>query len=240
MRYAILGDIHSNLEALSAVLALARKTGVDGFFSVGDIVGYGPDPEPCMDLLAAAQCRAVAGNHDEAVAGLTDFSHYSDGARAGIIWTQEKIAASTVSKLKALPLTLETPHFSVVHASLESPSQWPYILDGQHAVPSIALQKQPVCFYGHTHLPVVFRDDGMAMRFHEACLSLDKKRRYLINAGSVGQPRDGIALSCLLVYDTEASTVQLHRVEYEVGKTQQKILQEGLPSSLALRLSYGR
>lgn len=240
MRYAILGDIHSNLEALSAVVEQAKKLKVDRFISVGDIVGYGPDPEPCLDLLAKISCDAVAGNHDQAVAGLTDFSYYSDGAKAGILWTQEKIHRAYMEKLRSLKLVMETDDFCVVHASLEDPAQWAYILDNQHAISSIRLQKQGVCFYGHTHLPVIFREDGNTVVFHEGPVKLVKGHRYLVNAGSVGQPRDGDPHACLLVFDTEAFAVEMHRLEYDVLKTQQKILQEGLPASLALRLGYGR
>ena len=240
MRCAILGDIHSNWEALSAVVAHAKKSNVDGFFSVGDIVGYGPDPERCMELLQSLSYTAVAGNHDQAVAGLIDFSYYSEGAREGILWTQENISHAAREKLKALPLTFQSEDFCLVHASLEQPGQWDYILDNRHALSSIRHQKQQICFYGHTHLPVIFRDDGNTIILREGTVKLVKEHRYMINAGSVGQPRDGNPQSCLLIYDSDTLTVEMCRVEYPFTKTQEKILQEGLPASLALRLSYGR
>ena len=240
MRYAILGDIHSNWEALSTVVAEAKKLKVDRFISVGDIVGYGPDPEPCMDLLAQISCEAVAGNHDQAVGGLTDFSAFSDGAKAGILWTQEKIHQPYLEKLRVLPLILQTEDFSAVHASLENPSQWAYVLNNQHAISTIRLQQRDICFYGHTHLPVIFREDGNTTVFHEGPVSLTRGHRYLINAGSVGQPRDGDPHACLLIFDSTTFSLHMHSFAYDVLKTQQKILQEGLPAALALRLSYGR
>jgi predicted phosphodiesterase len=240
MRYAVLGDIHSNLEALSEAVKQAQRHKVDRFVSVGDIVGYGPDPEACMDTLEKISCEAVAGNHDQGVSGKTDFSHYTEGARAGILWTQEKIGKPYLEKLKALPLARDVEDFSVVHASLDHPAEWDYILDSQHALTSLRLQKKGLCFYGHTHLPVIFRADGTTQMFREGIVSLEKGQQYLINVGSVGQPRDGNPHPCLVIYDSTAHTVQMHRFEYNVVKTQRKILEEGLPASLAMRLSYGR
>lgn len=193
-----------------------------------------------MDLLQSLDCSVVAGNHDQSVAGLTDFSHYSEGAKAGILWTQEKIHRPYMERLKTLPLTLQSEDFNIVHASLDDPAHWDYVLDNFHALSSIHLQNRNVCFYGHTHLPVIFREDGHTALLREGMITLSKEYRYMINAGSVGQPRDGNPHACLLIFDAAAMTVEMLRFEYNVAKTQEKILQEGLPSSLALRLSYGR
>ncbi len=240
MRYAILGDIHSNLEALQAVVREAHKLKVNRFVSVGDIVGYGPNPQECMDLLESLPCMSVAGNHDQAVAGVTDFSGFRKEAQDGILWTRENCDAAHIQQLESLPLVYEGSDLSVVHASLFQPDQWEYVLSKYQAFVSMGCQKGLVCFYGHTHLPVIFRSDGEIFPLIGDPITLSGGYRYFVNAGSVGQPRDANPCACLLIFDAKALTLEMHRVAYDIAETQKKIRQAGLPEVLAVRLTYGR
>jgi diadenosine tetraphosphatase ApaH/serine/threonine PP2A family protein phosphatase len=239
MRYAILGDIHANWEALSRVLDDARDRGVDAYVSVGDLVGYNADPRRCLEAIRALNCRAVRGNHDHYCVHPPVDDHLSDTAAAALTWTRCHLSPEEMKFLSELPLTIAMEDFAVVHNSLRPDNHWEYVVNTSTAEASFAHQTSPVCFHGHTHFPVVFsrRTAVTAERFTK--LELDPEARYFINVGSVGQPRDRDPRAAYAIYDLDARTVELHRVAYDATHTQTKIAHAGLPSWLGLRLLFG-
>jgi predicted phosphodiesterase len=244
VRLAVLSDIHGNLEALEAVLDHVEGQSVDQVVCLGDIVGYGADPNLCLDRIRQVARKAVAGNHDYAAVGLTDPSGFNRPAREAIRWTSPMLLHDHRRYLEGLPLTLTIPEVeaTLVHATPSRPEDWYYLFSRVDAVEEFGAFKTLCCFVGHTHLPVVFVEGpgGDVSAGDMDRLQLEEGYRYLINVGSVGQPRDGDPRSAYIVVDWEASMCRLHRVEYDFRKTQNKILQAGLPPILAERLAHGR
>lgn len=241
MRYAILSDIHGNLEALRAVLADAADR-ADAILCLGDVVGYGADPDPCIELVAA-RCRVVvAGNHEYAVAARLDLEWFNPDARAAAEWTRARLDDDACAWLAALPLVGEVGDATLVHASPGHPEDWDYLLeaeDGYAAFPAFATR---LCFVGHSHVPAVWAQ-GSWGREHEkgaAEIVIEAGCRYIVNVGSVGQPRDRDARAAYVVWDIEGRRVTLRRVPYDVARARQKILDAGLPRFLADRLADGR
>lgn len=243
MRYAVFSDVHGNLEALEAVLADAGRHEPDAYVCLGDIVGYGPDPNDCVARVRALGRRAIAGNHDRAAVGEADLDAFTPLARAAIEWTMRTLDDRAKAFLAALPLRVETPAFLGVHASPRDPVE-EYVLTLPTALAVFSASEFSVCLIGHTHVPGAFvlGDDGrvgfQALR-PGAATSLAGTSRYLINVGSVGQPRDGDPRASYLLFDAAARTVTLRRVAYPVSITQEKIAARGLPETLARRLARG-
>ncbi len=243
MRYAVLGDIHANLEALTAVLDKTRELGVDSYLCMGDIVGYNANPSECLELIRNLNCEVVIkGNHDEEASGETELEGFNPQAAMAIKWTRDQLSAEQREWLAALPYTAQVgSKLTLVHATLDMPRMWGYIFDRYTAAASLAYQFTQVCFYGHTHVPLAF-DKFMDLKGggkYER-IQLEPGHKYLINAGSVGQPRDGDPRAGFALYDTEARTVDMHRVEYDLETCQEKVLAAGLPERLAQRLAFGR
>ena len=243
MKYAVFGDIHSNLEALTTVLDAARKESVDQFLCLGDIVGYNANPAECLALVRELDCEIIVkGNHDHQASIKTDLQGFNPQAAVAISWTREQLSEESCQWLSGLPYqsTLSSKA-TLVHATLDNPHSWGYIFDRFTAGACISYQFTPLCFYGHTHIPLVFEKFGEVRdgtRYEDVVLKPGHK--YLFNAGSVGQPRDGDPRASFVTYDTEERRVVLHRLEYDVEKAQQKVLKAGLPERLAHRLSNGR
>lgn len=243
MRYAVFSDVHGNLEALEAVLADASRQGPDGYLSLGDLVGYGPDPNECVARIQALGADAVAGNHDRAAVGGLDLDAFSPLARAAIEWTIQVLSAEARNYLAGLPLRLETPSFLAVHGSPRDPVE-EYILDLPTALAVFAGAEFRLCLVGHSHIPGLFlmerggRIGARALPPGET-IPLEPAARYIVNVGSVGQPRDGDPRAAYLVLDTSGRTVTLRRLRYPVGVTQRKITAAGLPVLLAQRLAAG-
>ncbi len=239
MRYAVLSDIHGNLPALQAVLE--QLGSVDAIWCLGDIVGYGADPSGCVDLLRKTAKVTVQGNHDLACAtgeGLSCFN--SDAARA-CRWTKDALSQPDRAYLASLP-SLATPDgITLAHGSPSDPT-WEYVASPRVAALCFGAFGTPMCMVGHTHVPAVFRQatDGRVseIRPGESAVSLTGGR-FIINPGSVGQPRDGNPAAAYAVLDTSAETVAFVRVRYPVTETQRRILAARLPARLATRLSYG-
>jgi len=240
MRYAILGDVHSNWEALSAVLEDAAELGVSAYVSIGDIVGYNPDPARCMDKLNALGCITVRGNHDHYCA------HSPGGASAlaaaaaiAVTWTRRQLDDEHVRSLRDLPLSARVEDFTIVHNTLSRTAQWNYVFNTAEAAEHFDKQDTQVCFHGHTHVPVAWKKRGrVTVRVYHR-LKIAEGTRYFINVGSVGQPRDRDPCAAYAVYDLEAREVELRRVSYDIAATQAKIVKAGLPEWLAVRLSLG-
>lgn len=242
MRIAVVSDIHSNIYALEAVLGALGS--VDAVWHLGDIVGYGPEPQGVVDRLREAGAIGVRGNHDDAAGGGDSIEYFNPDGFTAMEWTRTHIAEPTRAYLAGLPerLVPEGSDFTLSHGSPSDPI-WEYLDSPEAARSNLAAFETRYCLVGHTHVPLAFREtrtwmDVMAVD-SGARLVLDR-RRLILNPGSVGQPRDGDPRSGYLVIDTDAGHATWHRVEYDVKATQAAITAAGLPPHLARRLSVGR
>ncbi|MCI0583669.1 MAG: metallophosphatase family protein [Chloroflexi bacterium] len=239
MRIAVLSDIHSNLAALDAVLAATGP--VDGVWHLGDVVGYGPEPDTVVARLSGIGATGVKGNHDAAAAGGSEIEWFNPDARRAMEWTRTTINRATIAWLDALPEARTHDDWTLVHGSPREPI-WEYVTSVPVARANLAVLETRVGLHGHTHIPVAFlEEDGrveVVSPGDGSILEL-RGRRALVNPGSVGQPRDGDPRSSYLVLDTEADTVSWHRVAYDVDAVQAAMRATGLPASLVARLSVG-
>lgn len=241
-RIAIFGDIHSNLEALSAVLADARKMGVTRFLCTGDVVGYGADPVDCIRLIQEAEATVVKGNHDVYCSGGIIPEDVNPTARKTIVWTAEQLSDQDAAWLLDRPMHWQGGELALAHSTFESGRNWPYIFNAQNAEPSLRLQAVPLAFFGHTHHPSFFvqtRQEAVLQKKTDK-VKIRRHARYLINPGSVGQPRDRDPRASYAMYDPARRTVEVRRVEYDIETAQKKIKAAGLPARNAERLSRGR
>jgi predicted phosphodiesterase len=240
MRIGIISDIHGNLEAAqSSFLFLGDKT--DFIAVTGDVVGYGPDPEECVQLVMEKAGIVLRGNHEEGII-TGDFSRFKETARIALEWTVSRISASCKSKLESFPEKDARENCLFVHASVSDPV-FKYLLRIEDACTEFGILDKKICFFGHTHMPGGFRKktDGSAEVIRPDFsgrleVDIEEGCSYLINVGSAGQPRDGFPFACAAIYDTEKNTVVLHRIEYPLEITRKKIIERGLPSVLARRI----
>jgi diadenosine tetraphosphatase ApaH/serine/threonine PP2A family protein phosphatase len=239
MRIAVLSDIHANLPALDAVLAAAGT--VDGIWHLGDVVGYGPDPDAVVERLRDAGSIGVRGNHDAAACGGFEIDWFNPDARRAMEWTRRQIGTATVEWLSAQPERRTVEGCELVHGSPREPL-WEYVTSVPVARANLALLGTPIGLHGHTHVPVAFLDqDGRVEAVgpgREPALEL-LGRRALINPGSVGQPRDGDPDASYMILDPQAGSLTWHRVPYDIAAVQRSMRSAGLPASLVSRLSVG-
>ena len=239
MRVAVLSDIHANLVALDAVLATLGS--VDAVWHLGDVVGYGPDPDGVVARLTGIGAVGVRGNHDAAAAGGDEIDWFNPDARAAMEWPRTRISPPPRVWLAALPERHTESVFGMVHGSPREPL-WEYIVSVPVARANLALLTTPIGLFGHTHLPMVFVEEDGAVEQVEpgdgSAFALNG-RRALVNPGSVGQPRDGIPTACHMVIDTDAERCRWYRTAYDVGAVQDAMRDAGLPDRLVQRLSYG-
>jgi predicted phosphodiesterase len=239
VRVAVLSDIHANLDALEAVLAAVPS--VDAVWHLGDVVGYGPDPDAVVDRLRGLGATGVRGNHDAAAVGGREIEHFNVDARRAMEWTRSAIAPATADWLAALPERLESGDWTLVHGSPRDPI-WEYVTTTPVARAAIAALATPFGVHGHTHIPVAFcEEDGVLETISPgdgSRLAL-AGRRALLNPGSVGQPRDGIPSASWLLLDTDAGAVSWHRAAYDIRPVQRRMEDAGLPERLVSRLAYG-
>jgi diadenosine tetraphosphatase ApaH/serine/threonine PP2A family protein phosphatase len=240
MRIAIFGDIHSNLEALQSVLADARTQGCTHHICLGDLVGYSADPAACIELVRSLDCPVVMGNHDEQAAASGSLAGFTELAAAAMHWTRGQLGETDKEWLRTLRLQRVIRDFTVVHATLDTPQTWGYIVTPGDAAASFTYQHTPVCFCGHTHEPFVFSTGIVVKKQRYEKMALDHGRQYLVNAGSVGQPRDNDWRAAYVIFDPDSLEVELRRVPYDIETTQRKILAAGLPAELAERLALGK
>ncbi len=251
MRYAILADIHGNAEALTAVLGGLASQSIDQYLCLGDVVGYGADPLACLQRLQALKAIMVMGNHEQACLGRLELSWFNDMARAALQWTRDQLSSLDLDVLRRLPLTLTVGPCTLVHGSLCYPQRFAYVVDVAQAVESLMSCRTLLCLAGHTHLPCVVEYDrarhqvGRVLSTSQELASVPfiddaATMRYFLNPGSVGQPRDGDPRASVAVIDTQAHTIQVHRIAYDVAAAQAKIRRAGLPEFLAARLALGR
>ncbi len=252
MRYAILADIHSNLEAFQAVLAhLAVQGGADQLWCLGDIVGYGPDPAACIELLQQQPHISIAGNHDWAAIGKVPLAQFNPDAAAACRWTALQLETRHVRYLESLPLHAEAEGFTLVHGSPREPT-WEYLLTLDAIEANLGHQTTPHCLVGHSHVPFVAAcstqgiAQGLPTISHCEELEFDlgepivlNDQRFVINPGAVGQPRDGDPKASYAVYDATNGAITFFRTSYDIEAVQRKMRAAGLPSRLSQRLSYG-
>ncbi len=241
MRYAIISDIHGNIEALSAILGDVEAQGADEVLCVGDLVGYGADPNECIEAVRGNCSVVVAGNHDWASVGKLSLEYFNAAARRAAEWTEGVLSSNNRRYLLNLPLTAAAGEgILLVHSSPAHPEQWMYLFHPGQAAREFASFSQQVCFVGHTHQPAVFTDNG---GFHLGESLSDFRMgagtRYLVNVGSVGQPRDGNPKAAYCLFNSEELSLELRRVEYDVALSSMKIVESNLPQSLAERLPLG-
>ena len=241
LKYAILGDIHANWEALSAVLADAKTQGVTNYACVGDIVGYNADPERCIEAVRELAGEAVVrGNHDHYCSRQENLNGFHPLAADVVDWTRKRLTEDQRAWLGALRYSRTVETFMIVHATLDNPEMWGYVFDKLEAEANFAYQMCSVCFFGHTHVPLAFEKAGIVRGGLYSKLLITAGRKYYINVGSVGQPRDGDPRAAYAIYDMVHNVVELRRVEYDIAGAQRKILAAGLPARAASRLEIGR
>jgi len=247
MRCLVISDIHANLPALQAVFADVKTQAqpYDIVWCLGDVVGYGAEPNECIDLLRTVPHICLAGNHDWAVIGKLDLRTFHEQAAYVVEWTQENITSQNMSYLRSRPDMLPQDDYLLVHASPREPI-WEYITDINVAEENFDTTTTPFCLVGHTHVPVVFVEDGRTSNVHVSLPSMNvpivlkRDSRYIINPGSVGQPRDGDPRAAYAILDTTTATWTPYRVEYPIKATQKKMKSFHFPSRLVERLAYGR
>jgi diadenosine tetraphosphatase ApaH/serine/threonine PP2A family protein phosphatase len=242
VRYLIISDIHANLAALETVLEDAPD--FDELWCLGDLVGYGPKPNECIERVRGFSHTSLAGNHDWAALGKLDLSSFNAVARAANEWTQQQLTPSSRTYLNGLHPSLQRGDFALAHASPREPI-WEYIMDTSTAYQNFEHFSTPFCLVGHTHVPVLFELDEDRHRCEALLPPLPEpvrlgERRAIINPGSVGQPRDGDPRASYALLDTDEMSWTFHRVSYPIGITQERMRARGLPQRLIDRLGIGR
>jgi diadenosine tetraphosphatase ApaH/serine/threonine PP2A family protein phosphatase len=232
MRIAIISDIHSNLEALTAALEIIDGQSVNEIVCLGDIIGYGANPNECLDLIRP-RCRTVIlGNHEEAVLDLTKAEEFTHNAHAAIEWTHRQITEENLRYIQSLSFTSRSNEAFFVHASPCNPADWTYIFEEESAAHTFRCFSESLCFIGHTHMPAIFSINGYTPR-------ITREDRYLVNVGSIGQPRDRNPQLSFGILDTDAWTYENIRAPYDVETAARKIIASDLPDRLGQRLLIG-
>jgi predicted phosphodiesterase len=233
MKIAVISDIHGNLEALQTALQSIKEQSADQIICLGDIVGYGANPSECVDLIRKNCIHIVKGNHDEAVTNENDMDKFNPYAVQSILWTRNQLNDDQLLFLKQLPKQITMEGLRFVHASADQHSDWDYVFTFYQALQQFDFFEEPICFYGHTHIPAIFPENR-----HITDFLPDK--RYVINVGSIGQPRDNNVQLSFGIFDTFAWVYENIRVDYDVEMAANKIRSAGLPVFLADRLLRGR
>lgn len=237
---AILGDIHANIDALNVVLDDCRKEGVTDFLCTGDVVGYNAAPSECMKVIRELGCPVVKGNHDHYVSSDQNLDDFHPNAAAVVRWTREQLDAEEIDWLYNLPFVVTQMGITLVHSTMDNPETFGYVFDHFQAEANFICQKTPLCFHGHTHVPMIYEKQVAGVyRIDPQDFKLPIGRKYFINVGSVGQPRDRDPRATYVIYDFLARTVKFRRLEYDVEAAQERIRLAGLPSRLAERLAVG-
>ena len=240
MKYAIFGDIHANLEAFEAVLADAEQQGCTDYVCTGDIVGYAADPNECLRIVRDMNCPVVKGNHDEEAILKTSLEGLNPLAKQAMEWTRAQLNEDEGNFLTNMKLVRQVADFTIVHATLDTPGSWTYVTNKFDAMASFSYQFTQLCFYGHTHTPRIYVRGDSIEPLEEMEVNLEMGRKYFINVGSTGQPRDGDWRASYAVYDAENQNVEIRRLDCNIRKAQDKIIDAGLPEMLAHRLSLGK
>lgn len=243
MRIAVLSDIHSNLEALDAVIGHASRQDVDRYVCLGDVVGYGANPNECISLLLSLpDCPCILGNHDAAILDIP--INMKHAARKAILWTRSVLTKSSMWYLREMEDVIHWENISFCHSNPYRPRNWYYVAEKTYISSSFARSKAKVIFVGHTHVPVAITRKNFFCIYirspeHSMVVPVAESNRQIFNGGSIGQPRDGDPRASYLIYDTSKSVIEFYRITYEVERAAQKILSLGLPEIFAKRLLTG-
>ena len=239
--FAILGDVHANLDALNVVLADCKEQGVTDYLCTGDVVGYNACPHECLSLIRSLNCPIVMGNHDHYVSSRQNLSDFNPHAAAVIEWTRKQLSVEEMYFLRALPFATVKMGITLVHSTMDNPEGFGYVFDHLQAAANFTNQVTPICFHGHTHCPVIFEKQiSEIYRIDAQDFKIPIGRKYFINVGSVGQPRDGDPRAAYVLYDPKSRIVRFRRLEYDVAAAQSRIRAAGLPERLAERLACGQ
>ncbi len=228
MKFALLGDIHANLEAFQAVLKHAEQQNCTNYAFLGDFVGYCADPKACIDIVRGMKAPCVKGNHDEYCASGGSLDEFNPKAAKVVQWTRRQLTADDRQWLHDLPYVLQVENFTIVHATLDNPRRWGYVFDHLAAASSMAYQDADVCFFGHTHVPVAFVHDTMVRGGTFTQLKMERGKKYFVNCGAAGQPRDNNPKAAYVTYDMDDSIIELCRVAYDIDTAKRKIHDAGL------------
>jgi predicted phosphodiesterase len=242
MTYAIISDIHGNLEAFLSVVKYieSHQEKIDRVICLGDVVGYGADPGECIRISREISDVILAGNHDFAVCEQTSIEDFNSYAKEAVLWSRDTLNEDEISFLKKLPLKHEEEIIDFVHSSLYRPEFWRYLFSTYDTHIDFRILEKKILFVGHTHVPIIFEDDGKNVKaLSPSELSLNSHNKYIINPGSVGQPRDRDPRASFAIFDSDREYIEIVRIEYDIKKAQKKILDAGLPEILATRLDYG-
>ena len=243
MRYGLFSDIHSNLEAMTVVAQGMKSDGAEEYLCLGDLVGYYSNPNEVIELIASLNCwKTVMGNHDSALLGRTPLSQFNKPAAEAIRWTQTRIKAPNQKFLESLRLREEIGEIQLVHSSPFQSEEWHYLTDQEDLERNFRYFQGLLCFFGHVHKPYIAeqKKDGSVRILAEQEYTLQKDCRYLVNVGSVGQPRDGNPKTCYVMYDSAAKKISIRRLDYDKETAAKKTLEAGLPDYLAQRLKSGK
>jgi predicted phosphodiesterase len=251
MKYAVLSDIHANLEALTAVLEDVSSQRIDRVVNLGDSVGYGADPVACLRRLEEAKAIGVCGNHEWGCVGKLDLRWFNEAARRALEWTKDQLSFTDLNALRQLPLTSTDGPLTLVHGTLIHPGRFEYLIEVGQGLDCARACQTLICCVGHTHVPCVLEVDWRRRQMNRlltvpqelAAVRLTNDAQevhYVINPGSVGQPRDGDPRAGYAMVDTDEGHVGIRRVPYDIARAQAKIRQAGLPGFLADRLTIGR
>ncbi len=239
-RYAIIADIHANLDAFQVVLEDIKQQKCTHVVCLGDVVGYGANPKECLDIVRGMNIPVVKGNHDEYIGSDESPDGFNDAAAEAVAWTRAQLTEEDRKWLRDLKYFRLVANFSIVHATLDAPQRWGYVFEKLEAAASFTYQNTQICFFGHTHVPVAFiRDTGVRGGTYSK-FRVEPGKKYFVNVGSVGQPRDGNPKAAYVIYDMPAQTIELRRLDYDIAAAANKILAAGLPQRLADRLYNGR
>ena len=240
MKYAIIADIHANLEAFQVVLADIEAQKCTHVACLGDVVGYNAQPKECLNIVRDLNIPCVKGNHDDLCSTDDHLEGFNPHAADAVHWTRAQLDDEEKAWLRDLKYTRMAANFTMVHATLDAPERWQYVFDKLAAAASFPYQNTQMCFFGHTHVPVAFMRDTVVRGGTYSKFKVDPSKKYFINVGAVGQPRDNNPKSAYVLYDMDAQTIELRRLDYDIESAQRKIREAGLPERLAERLAYGR
>jgi len=240
MKIAIISDVHANMPALNAVLESIEAEGIERIICGGDLVGYNAEPGEAIAAIRERNIPCVMGNHDAAVVGKTDPDNFNTPARAAVEWTAEQLDDEALDYLRGLPYVTRIESFTLVHGTLHNPEDWGYIFNAYEAEEHFQHQRDTICFIGHSHIPGVFIAGDMITLSRGSRMRIQAGHRYVVNVGSVGQPRDNNPAASYAIYDMIDNVIHFRRVPYDISTTQQKIVDAGLPNVLAMRLALGK
>lgn len=240
MLYAFISDIHGNLEALTEVMSAITEIKPDRLICLGDVIGYGANPEECAQIVRDEVDICLMGNHEAAVVGNLDISYFTPYARDAALWTRDNITEATLNWITTLPFTGKIDDFSIVHGSLYQPDMFNYVQTIADAEFNFNAMDTNLLFLGHSHQPLAFFNTDPMTYTLGPDIELEHAEKTIINIGSVGQPRDENPDSSFATYDSEKQLVTIHRIKYDVDTAAQKIIDAGLPEALAMRLPAGR